>query len=101
MTESPVFEAISELGRRLRKGEVTAASLADLFLDRLKRLGPDYNAVVRVTDGLAREQAAQADRELRDGRDRGPLHGIPFGVKICCRRREFRRRGARRQQKTR
>lgn len=81
MTESPVFESISDLGRRLRKGEVTAASLAEVFVDRLKRLGPEYNAVVRVTEDVAREQAARADRELHEGRDRGPLHGIPYGAK--------------------
>lgn len=81
MPDSPVFASISELGRGLRNGDFTAVGLAEQFLDRLTRLGPIYNAVVHVTADLAKHQAAEADRELHDGRDRGPLHGIPFGVK--------------------
>lgn len=81
MNESPVFATISDLGRRLRRRELTAVNLAELFLDRLVRLGPKFNAVVHVTADLATEQAQRADQELRDGQDRGPLHGIPFGLK--------------------
>jgi Asp-tRNA(Asn)/Glu-tRNA(Gln) amidotransferase A subunit family amidase len=55
--------------------------LAELFLDRLERIGPRYNAVVTVTRSLALAQAERADRELKQGLDRGPLHGIPYGAK--------------------
>lgn len=78
---STAFESIRSLGQKLRAGEFTAVQLAEFFLERLERLGPKFNAVVTVTRKLALEQAANADRELAAGRDRGPLHGIPFGVK--------------------
>jgi aspartyl-tRNA(Asn)/glutamyl-tRNA(Gln) amidotransferase subunit A len=81
MPESVAFASISELGRKLRSRQITSEALAELFLERLKRLGPQFNAVVSLTPELAIEQARMADRELREGRDRGPLHGIPFGAK--------------------
>jgi len=72
---------VRELGRRLRAGEFTATQLAIAYLARLDALGPRYNAVVTVTRPRAVEEAARADRELAQGKDRGPLHGIPYGVK--------------------
>ena len=81
MTESLAFLSITELGRRLRAKEITAVGLAEFFLGRLKQFGSDLNAVVQITSDLALSQAAEADRELNLGKDRGTLHGIPFGVK--------------------
>ena len=81
MSESFAFASIVELGRRLRAKETTAVALTEYFLDRLKQFGPVYNAVVLVTSDVALAQARLADEELNAGRDRGPLHGIPFGVK--------------------
>ncbi|HVA46942.1 MAG TPA: amidase [Pirellulales bacterium] len=75
------WATIRELGGLLRGGEYTAAELAEFFLDRLERLAKPLNAVVTVTKALALDQARQADAELRAGRDRGPLHGIPYGAK--------------------
>lgn len=75
------FSTIRDLGKKLRSGETTAVELAELFLERLERIGPKLNAVVTVTRQLALEQAAAADRELAGGTDRGPLHGIPYGAK--------------------
>lgn len=75
------FASIRELGKRLRDGKFTSVELTEFFLERLERLGPKFNAVTSVTTDLALTQARQADRELADGQDRGPLHGIPFGVK--------------------
>ncbi len=72
---------LGELGRLLRAGEVSATELATAALGRLDSVGRDLNAVATLTDELALEQAARADRELRDGIDRGPLHGIPWGAK--------------------
>ncbi len=52
-----------------------------MYLDRLKRHDATLFCVVTLTEDLAREQAAQADSEIRAGRYRGPLHGIPYGIK--------------------
>jgi aspartyl-tRNA(Asn)/glutamyl-tRNA(Gln) amidotransferase subunit A len=50
-------------------------------LDRLERLGPSYNAVVTVLREAALAEARLRDMELKAGKDRGPLHGIPYGAK--------------------
>lgn len=75
------FLTISELGRMLRQKETTSTELTNYFLERLERLGPEYNAVVAVTRDRALAEAADADELGRRGRWRGPLHGIPFGAK--------------------
>ena len=80
MTEF-AFLSIAELGRLLRQKKTSATELATYFLERLERLGPRYNAVVAVTRERALTEAAQADREIKAGKWRGPLHGIPYGVK--------------------
>lgn len=81
MPDDFAFMSIAELGRHWRSGKVTSLKLAEYFLDRLQRFGAQYNAVVTLTADLAREQARRADAELAAGVDRGPLHGIPYGVK--------------------
>ena len=76
-----VFTSIRELGGLIRSRVASPVELAAVFLDRLEKLGPDYNAVVTVTRHLALSQAARAEEEISDGRYRGPLHGIPYGAK--------------------
>lgn len=75
------FLSILELGRLLRQNKTSATELATYFLDRLERIGSRYNAVVTVTRERALAEAAQADREIRQNKIRGVLHGIPYGVK--------------------
>jgi aspartyl-tRNA(Asn)/glutamyl-tRNA(Gln) amidotransferase subunit A len=78
---SVLVETIDELGARLREGEFTVRELTEAYLDRLERVGPELNAVVTVTRERALDAADRLDEELAAGEDRGPLHGIPFGVK--------------------
>ncbi|MBX6315119.1 MAG: amidase, partial [Isosphaeraceae bacterium] len=75
------FAPLSILGAMLRSGAISAVELARFFLDRLEKYGPKYHCVVNLTRDLALEQAERADAELKAGRDRGPLHGIPYGAK--------------------
>ena len=75
------FLSIPELGTLLRSRGVSAAELTEHFLGRLERLGPTYNAVVTVLREPAMAEARLRDRELAAGKIRGPLHGIPYGVK--------------------
>jgi aspartyl-tRNA(Asn)/glutamyl-tRNA(Gln) amidotransferase subunit A len=72
---------IPELGRLLRGRKVSAVELAEHSLARLERLGPAYNAVVTVLRPQALAEAKRRDDELAKGKDRGPLHGIPYGAK--------------------
>lgn len=78
---SLAFASLRTLGRHLRNHRFTSLELTEFFLHRLRTHGPRLNAVVTLTEELAREQAKQADRELAQGIDRGPLHGIPYGAK--------------------
>lgn len=81
LSANAAWASIRELGASLRGGKFTAVELTEFFLDRVERLAKPLNAVVRLTDNLALQQARQADAELRSGHDRGPLHGIPYGAK--------------------
>jgi aspartyl-tRNA(Asn)/glutamyl-tRNA(Gln) amidotransferase subunit A len=75
------FAPLATLGARLRSGVFSSVELTKFFLDRLEKYGPKYNCVVTITRELALKHAAEADAELKSGKDRGPLHGIPYGGK--------------------
>jgi aspartyl-tRNA(Asn)/glutamyl-tRNA(Gln) amidotransferase subunit A len=81
ITEETFFSPISELGRLIRSRQITSEALTQGYLERLEKYGPKLGAVATITKELALEQARVADREIRAGRNRGPLHGIPYGVK--------------------
>jgi aspartyl-tRNA(Asn)/glutamyl-tRNA(Gln) amidotransferase subunit A len=81
LDEEVFFLPISELAARIRAKQLTPTDLVAGCLDRLERLGPRYNAVVTLMRDSALKEAGAAERELAQGRDRGPLHGIPYGAK--------------------
>jgi aspartyl-tRNA(Asn)/glutamyl-tRNA(Gln) amidotransferase subunit A len=74
-------ETIDEAARRLRDGSLTVERLTEGYLDRIHQLQPKLNAFITVTDELALDMARHLDAELRVGKDRGPLHGIPIAYK--------------------
>ena len=76
-----LFSTVTELGLALRKKQISSVDLTTLYLNRLEALGPKLGALAHSSRPLALVQAAQADRERQAGKARGPLHGIPFGVK--------------------
>ncbi|HEX5284243.1 MAG TPA: amidase [Bryocella sp.] len=75
------FSTVRELGVALRQRKVTSVGLTKMYLARLRRYDPLLKFVITYTDERALKQAAHADHELASGRDRGPLHGIPWGAK--------------------
>jgi len=75
------YATVGELSALLRARHVTSLELTELFLSRLERFGPELECVVSLTPDLARRQARRADAEIAAGRWRGPLHGVPYGVK--------------------
>ncbi len=75
------FASIDRLGSMLRTRQISAGELAQQALDRLDSVGRDLNAVVTLTPERAIADAERADAELAAGHDRGPLHGIPYGLK--------------------
>jgi Asp-tRNA(Asn)/Glu-tRNA(Gln) amidotransferase A subunit family amidase len=79
--EDLAFASIRQLGRWLRSHKISSVELTRLYLARLNRYDPLLKCVVTFMDELSLEQAKRADRELATGKDRGPLHGIPWGLK--------------------
>ncbi|HJQ71040.1 MAG TPA: amidase [Blastocatellia bacterium] len=81
ITEEVLYLSVRELSERIRARRITSVALTESYLDRLSRLGKRLGAVATITRELALKEAREADREIRAGRWRGPLHGIPYGVK--------------------
>jgi aspartyl-tRNA(Asn)/glutamyl-tRNA(Gln) amidotransferase subunit A len=78
LSELPTIE---EFGRRIRAREMTATDAAELCLRRIAKDNGRLNAFILVMADEARAQAREADRELAEGIDRGPLHGVPISIK--------------------
>jgi aspartyl-tRNA(Asn)/glutamyl-tRNA(Gln) amidotransferase subunit A len=81
ITEQALFGGIREIGAQLRARTFSAVELAELALRRLETIGPKLGAVVTLTRERAMSEAHRANQELLSGKDRGPLHGIPYGLK--------------------
>ena len=76
-----MLTSILEVGRRLRNRELSPVELAKDCLLKIEHLNPVLNAFITVTADSALQQAKQAEAEIQRGEDRGPLHGIPLGLK--------------------
>mgnify|MGYP001817064606 FL=1 len=79
--ESIAFASVKAQARWMTTGQLTSRELTDIYLERIERYGDLLQCFVTVTADIAREQADTADRERARGEVRGPLHGIPYGVK--------------------
>jgi Asp-tRNA(Asn)/Glu-tRNA(Gln) amidotransferase A subunit family amidase len=75
------FLSVTELSALIKSGKITSTRLTQIYLDRLKKYKDTLLAVVTITEELALKQAAKADSEIKQGIDRGVLHGIPYGIK--------------------
>jgi Asp-tRNA(Asn)/Glu-tRNA(Gln) amidotransferase A subunit family amidase len=79
--EDLAFATATRLAELVRTKQVSSVELTKMYLGRLKRHGDKLLCVVTLTEDLAMKQAEEADREIKRGKYRGPLHGIPCGVK--------------------
>jgi Asp-tRNA(Asn)/Glu-tRNA(Gln) amidotransferase A subunit family amidase len=79
--EELAFLPVTELAPLVRSRKISPVDLTRMYLGRLKRYGPKLNCVITLTEELALAQAERAEREIRAGHYRGPLHGIPWGAK--------------------
>ncbi|TRO54653.1 amidase [Candidatus Bathyarchaeota archaeon] len=76
-----IYKTIRELSSAIQAGEVKPTELTEISLERLKEYGPILNCVVTITETRANKQARKAEKEIKAGKIRGPLHGIPWGAK--------------------
>ena len=79
--EDLAFLPAHRLSALLRARKVTSLQLTNLYLERLERYNPTLNFAVTIMAESARAEAARADAEIAAGKWRGPLHGLPYGLK--------------------
>ena len=79
--EDLAFATVPQLAELIRTRRITSTDLTKMYLARLKKYGTKLISVVTLTEDLALKQAAAADAEIKRGKYRGPLHGIPWGAK--------------------
>jgi Asp-tRNA(Asn)/Glu-tRNA(Gln) amidotransferase A subunit family amidase len=79
--EDVAFWPITRLAALVERKLVTSTELTNMYLSRLKRYNSSLYFYVTLTEELALTQAAEADREIKAGKYRGPLHGLPWGAK--------------------
>ena len=79
--EAVAFYPVTHLAKLLKSRQITSEQLTLMYLSRLKQYDATLKCVVTLTEELALKQARQADREMKAGKYRGLLHGIPWGVK--------------------
>jgi aspartyl-tRNA(Asn)/glutamyl-tRNA(Gln) amidotransferase subunit A len=81
ITEELCFQSIADLARMIRNREVSPVEVVEAYLARVDRLNPVLNAFITVIHDHARAAAKQAEGEIAQHRYRGPLHGVPIGIK--------------------
>ena len=75
------FAPVTRLSRWIQQRKLTSERLTGIYLARIDRFDPNLRCVITLTRDQALARAKQADAEIAAGKYRGPLHGIPFGVK--------------------
>lgn len=79
--EDLAFLPAHRISALIKARRITSRQITDIYLERLKRLNPQLNCVVTLMETSARAEADAMDAELKAGKDRGPLHGVPYGIK--------------------
>jgi Asp-tRNA(Asn)/Glu-tRNA(Gln) amidotransferase A subunit family amidase len=75
------FAPVTSLSRWIESRALSSERLTRIYIERIRRLDPKLRSVITLTETHALAQARLADREIGAGKYRGPLHGIPYGVK--------------------
>ncbi|HKC85673.1 MAG TPA: amidase family protein, partial [Blastocatellia bacterium] len=75
------FAPVTQLSRWIESRQLTSERLTNIYLSRIERLDPKIRSIITLTKDHALARAKAADAEIAAGKYRGPLHGIPYGVK--------------------
>jgi len=75
------FTPVTQLSRWIEARQLTSERLTNIYLSRIERLDPKIRSIITLTKDHALARAKSADAEIAAGKYRGPLHGIPYGVK--------------------
>ena len=79
--EEIAFMTVAQLSMLIQQKKLTSTRLTNIYLTRIKKFKDTLSSVVTITEELALKQAKEADEEIAHGKYRGPLHGIPYGIK--------------------
>ncbi|UTA69718.1 amidase [Emticicia sp. 21SJ11W-3] len=79
--EELAYYSVRALAELIRTKKISSVDLTKFFLDRLKKYDARLHCAITITEALALKQALQADAEIKAGKYRGLLHGIPYGAK--------------------
>jgi Asp-tRNA(Asn)/Glu-tRNA(Gln) amidotransferase A subunit family amidase len=75
------YASLAQLSRWIESRKLTSERLTHIYLDRIDRFDSKLRCIITLTRNQALEKARKADAEIAAGKYRGPLHGVPFGVK--------------------
>jgi len=75
------FYTIEQLASLIKNKKISSLALTQFFIDRIKKWGDTLQCVISIQEDIAYAQAKKADAELAQGKYRGLLHGIPYGLK--------------------
>jgi Asp-tRNA(Asn)/Glu-tRNA(Gln) amidotransferase A subunit family amidase len=75
------FYPVHKLAVLLKNKKITSTELTKLYISRLKKYDDTLQCVITLLEETALQQAKKADEEIANGKYRGPLHGIPYGIK--------------------
>src|SRR5262245_50819517 len=75
------YAPVTQLSRWIESKQLTSERLTNIYLSRIERLDPKIRSIITLTKDQALARAKAADAEIAAGKYRGPLHGIPYGVK--------------------
>ena len=75
------FYSIEQLASLIKNKKITSLALTQFFIDRIKKWGDTLQCVISLQENIAYQQAKKADGEIAQGKYRGLLHGIPYGLK--------------------
>ena len=81
LSEDILYLSVRELSQRIRSRKLSPVELTESYLQRSEAIGAKLNAYATLTSDLALREARQAEQEIRAGKYRGPLHGIPYAAK--------------------
>lgn len=75
------FYSLLQLASLIKNKKINSVELTRFFIERIKKFGDTLQCVISITEEMALQQAGIADAEIAKGKYRGPLHGIPYGLK--------------------
>jgi aspartyl-tRNA(Asn)/glutamyl-tRNA(Gln) amidotransferase subunit A len=81
MKHNLYYARIGQLAPRIQGGDISPREIVDVCLARIDALNQKLNAFITILGDAARERAREAEAEIKAGKWRGPLHGIPVGIK--------------------